>query len=283
MDFEETGVVEPSVRYFETPSSMARELFFYVTRRGDFHVTKEYYFHFRCKTAQEESHHFSFMLFAVLAGEIHVEAGDRKYVVHPGECTMLDCREPHLYYSETNSRYVWIHFDGIDARRFYEYILRVHQRPPFAVPYEGFSNDLRRLIHSQGITTESERSQMVYSLLCSLAVAPEDKSRMETSPVMLAMDYMQQHLLEPLSVAEVASWVHMSPSHFSRLFRQKTGYAPHEYLVILRLNHAKHLLATTDQTVRQIAFQSGYHSEGNFIKSFVEKVGVTPGQFRAGM
>lgn len=283
MYLQEKGVKEPSVKFFETPSAMARELFLYVTRRGDFYVSNDYYFHFRSETGREESHQFSFMLFAVLEGAMHVEAGNRKYVVDAGECTMMDCREPHVYYSDTDTRFLWIHFDGIDARRFYEYIMRVHTRPPFVLPYEEFAEDLRRLIHSDGVSNESERSQVVYRLLCSLAVTPENKTREEPSAVMLAMDYMQRHLLEPLSVAEVAEFVHMSPSHFSRLFRQEAGYAPHEYLVVLRLNHAKHLLVNTEQTVRQIAFASGYNSEGNFIKSFVEKVGVTPTQFRGGM
>ena len=283
MYLQEKGVKELSVKFFETPSAMARELFLYVTRRGDFYVTGDYYFHFRLAAAREESHHLSFMLFAVLEGAIYVEAGGRKYVVETGECTILDCREPHVYYARTDSRFVWIHFDGIDARRFYEYIMRVHIRPPFALPYPDFAEDIRRVIHGEGISNESERSQVVYRLLCSLAVTPENKMRAEPSAVMLAMDYMQRHLLESLSVTEVAAFVHMSSSHFSRVFRQETGYAPHEYLVILRLNHAKHLLVNTEQTVRQIAFASGYHSEGNFIKSFVEKVGVTPTQFRAGL
>lgn len=284
MNVAEKGVVEPSQRYFATPSEMAKELFFYVTRCGDYTLSRDYHFHFQSEIGQMESHYRSFMLFALLKGEMKVRAGEHQYTVSAGECTLFDCREPHEYQPVGgDATFLWLHFDGVSARRFYEYILRVHRKPPFALPYDGFADDLRSLIRGTNHYSEAKRSQMIYRLLSSLAVSPTPDGNVQNVSVGAAVEYMEQHLFENLSVREIAAQIHMSPSHFSRLFRQQTGYAPHEYLVVRRIDHAKYLLCSTGLTVRQIAFQSGYNSEGNFIKSFVDKVGVTPSRFRAEM
>lgn len=284
MNVNEQGVISPSQRYFSTPTAMARELFFYITRCGEYTLTEEYSFHFRSEVGRMESHYLSFMLFAVPCGTIHVEAGGRRYQVRSGECTLLDCREPHRYWAAEDTQFLWMHFDGVSARRFYEYIMRVQQSPPFSYPYPAFLEDMRGLIRGLNQSSESRRSQLLYRLLCSLAVTPsENRTQGGRSTVGPALDYMERHLMEPLSVADIAAQVHMSPSYFSRVFRRETGCAPHEYQIIRRIDHAKYLLSSTSLTVQQIAFQSGYHSEGNFIKSFVEKVGITPSQFRKGV
>ena len=56
--------------------------------------------------------------------------------------------------------------------------------------------------------------------------------------------------------------------------------APYEYLLSLRFNLAKHLLKTTDYTIRQVAFAVGYQSEAGFANHFTEKMGLSPGQYR---
>ena len=65
-----------------------------------------------------------------------------------------------------------------------------------------------------------------------------------------------------------------------RLFKARTGYSPHEYIVLRRIDEAKSLLHTTSLSVKQIAFRVGYHSEVNFISSFTAKTGISPAVFR---
>ena len=64
------------------------------------------------------------------------------------------------------------------------------------------------------------------------------------------------------------------------MFRSRTGYSPHEYIVLRRIDEAKSLLHTTALSVKEIAFRVGYHSEVNFISSFTAKTGVSPAAFR---
>ena len=91
---------------------------------------------------------------------------------------------------------------------------------------------------------------------------------------------MNRHLFEPISVQDVASAVSLSPSHFSRQFKARTGYSPYEYIVLRRIDKAKYLLTSTKQSVGEIAYATGYNSEENFSHSFQKHVGISPGLFR---
>ena len=58
------------------------------------------------------------------------------------------------------------------------------------------------------------------------------------------------------------------------------GYSPYEYIVLRRIDKAKYMLASTELSVKEIAYATGYNSEENFIHSFRKNVGVAPGIFR---
>ena len=91
---------------------------------------------------------------------------------------------------------------------------------------------------------------------------------------------MNAHLFEPINVKAVAESVNWSQSHFSREFKAHTGYSPYEYIILRRIDKAKHMLTSTQMTVKQIAYHTGYNSEENFIHSFRSNVGIAPGLFR---
>ena len=85
---------------------------------------------------------------------------------------------------------------------------------------------------------------------------------------------------EKFTLAALAAEYHVSPSHLSHIFKSVTGYAPIEYLMICRISAAKSLLSTTDKSIKEIIDFCGFSDESNFSRTFREKVGVTPSQFR---
>ena len=97
--------------------------------------------------------------------------------------------------------------------------------------------------------------------------------------ITLAQEYIRQNIKEDLTLEKIAEYVHLSSSHFSRIFKKETGYSPYEYILLVRINKAKHLLRTTRKSVKEIAFAVGYRSESNFCNSFTQRVGVSPADF----
>lgn len=94
------------------------------------------------------------------------------------------------------------------------------------------------------------------------------------------LDYIKANLRERISVEELASVANLSRFHFSRRFKAAVGQSPSGYVSRLRLEHAKVMLAQ-GASISDVAFDCGFSSESNFIRSFRRAVGLTPGRHRA--
>jgi AraC-like DNA-binding protein len=92
--------------------------------------------------------------------------------------------------------------------------------------------------------------------------------------------FLSFHLSEPLSVAEMAKRANLSPSRFNTLFKQHLGLSPHQYLLNLRIEHAKELLETTLLRMEEIASYCGFADIHHFSKTFKKMTGISPGSFR---
>ena len=92
---------------------------------------------------------------------------------------------------------------------------------------------------------------------------------------------MEEHFSDPeISITALADSLELSTARFSLSFKEKTGMSPLEYLTLLRVEHAKDLLAGTDMTIRDISVQVGYYDPGSFIRRFKQVTGETPLQYR---
>ena len=96
-----------------------------------------------------------------------------------------------------------------------------------------------------------------------------------------ARDLADAHYADAIKVSDMARAAGLSPSHFSRSFRQAFGESPHQYLLTRRLGRAAALLRNTDRTVTDICFLVGLDSVGSFTTSFRRTFGTTPTAYRA--
>ena len=110
-----------------------------------------------------------------------------------------------------------------------------------------------------------------YARLLALAAAES-----ASNPVSAVLEYMRAHLSEPLTVADLADLVSLSPSAFAHLFRDITGRSPYQFLKEMRLDRARELLVDGNFTVARISKVVGYASVSHFISEFRGRFGVTP-------
>ncbi|MET0451351.1 MAG: AraC family transcriptional regulator N-terminal domain-containing protein [Mycobacterium sp.] len=101
----------------------------------------------------------------------------------------------------------------------------------------------------------------------------------EGSPVAAAVDYVAANLAEPLTVKILAKQVCLSPSAFSRVFRETTGHSPYQYVKETRLERARQLLDEGRPGVADVSRSVGYTSVSHFIKAFRSRFGATPGDY----
>lgn len=93
-------------------------------------------------------------------------------------------------------------------------------------------------------------------------------------------DHISTHFSENLTLEEVANLAGFSKYHFSRLFKQYTGYSFYKFLNQKRIEYAKSLLLNPELSVTDIASQSGFSSLSAFLRMFRQLNLCTPTEFR---
>lgn len=92
--------------------------------------------------------------------------------------------------------------------------------------------------------------------------------------------YIQQNLCQPLTLSSLAEHMGLSACYCSKLIKRSIGLSFVQYLGILRVNHARRLVAYTDDSVTAIAGQCGFSSIQTFNRVFRQQVGMSPRAYR---
>ncbi|GAB3004527.1 AraC family transcriptional regulator [Amycolatopsis acidiphila] len=95
-------------------------------------------------------------------------------------------------------------------------------------------------------------------------------------PVTRVVAYVRAHLAEPLTVADLAEHVSLSPSVFTAQFRETAGRSPYQFVKEMRLNKARELLVTGGATVAGVSRAVGYPNPSHFITEFRKRFGMSP-------
>ena len=115
----------------------------------------------------------------------------------------------------------------------------------------------------------------------SVSKQPVDNTAEYRQRICRAIDFINTHLAEGPSVAEVARAAPFSSFHFQRLFRAIIGETVAEFTRRLRLETAaRHLRHRREGDITALAFELGFSSSQNFAKAFKKHFGVSPSQYR---
>jgi two-component system response regulator YesN len=116
--------------------------------------------------------------------------------------------------------------------------------------------------------------------LAEMMTLVEDSSQRQDA-VQAAINFIQENYQRPdISLQEVADVVNLSQSHLSSQFKSRTGTSYVKYLTTLRMDEAKKLLRTTDQSISSIAEVVGYPNTTNFYRHFQKDTKMTPAVYR---
>ena len=117
------------------------------------------------------------------------------------------------------------------------------------------------------------------------AELPDRKPATSLTPARLRKfhDLLEARFSERLSLLEMAETLGLSAAYFIRAFKAATGTTPHACLMDRRMAEARHMLATTDDTVASIAAACGFSSQAHMANVFRARLGVSPAAYRTAL
>jgi AraC-like DNA-binding protein len=112
---------------------------------------------------------------------------------------------------------------------------------------------------------------------------PSDHCEEKRGPArfQVVLDFIEQHLDRDLTLAELAALADLSVPHFSHAFKATYGVPPYRYILQRRIERAKVLLRTADDTIASIAARVGFPSQSRLSRVFSKATGSTPSAYRA--
>ena len=213
--------------------------------------------------------------------ETRIKAGDI-FLLFPGEW--------HTYHplEDKGWKSYWIGFKGknIDDR-----VKAGFLSPEKPIYHVGFSNEILSLFEEayHVAVEEAAYSQQtlagivnhligkMYSLERNIILSKDSK---HVDLVNKARLRIRESLEAALTIQEIAQELSISYSTLRKLFKEHTGFAPALYQQNLRLQRAKELLSTTDESIKEIAYRLNFESPDYFSAKFKSQTGMKPSDFR---
>ena len=238
---------------------------------------------------QPDHYHNFYEIFYLLSGHCHFLLKDSIYHLEKGDLVFITPGELHHSLYNEDCEICMIYF-----KKEHQLIDKLTTPQSFmgsvpALYKEPFHSLLTRMLSEYAHIDEySENFMATYlqEILLTLmrhsvmAEKEPDLLNSKDADILLATKYIYKNFRKPLTLEEVSSVASLSPTYFSKKFKQITGMGFKEYLNYVRLKHAQAALLTTDNTITDIALEYGFN-DSNYFKDLFKKVyGKSPREFR---
>lgn len=110
-----------------------------------------------------------------------------------------------------------------------------------------------------------------------------DKGSLSLRQMSTIDEYIHLHLDQKITLTDLADCLHLSVPHFERMFRATTHRAPYHYVLEIRLEKARLLLANSKLSLIEVALQCGFSNQSHFTTHFTKYSGVSPARFARGV
>lgn len=113
--------------------------------------------------------------------------------------------------------------------------------------------------------------------------AADRGKRLAMAPIRLkrVLDFVDANVAKPIGLTEMAEVAELSPFHFGRVFKHATGKSPYQHLIYRRIVRSQILLASTEQSMSEIATACGFLTPAHFSTAFSRQIGMTPSRYRS--
>lgn len=246
--------------------------------------------------------HSEYQMSLILKGCGQRVVGDMIHPIKEGELTLLGANLPHVWRYDPNQaddiHVIVIHFSedfagegflskpemrsiklllarasqglqvGDETRKRISELLEKMPRTKGFKRVLGFMTILNLLTESRDVTT-----------ICGTSISSLN-TQVDTERLRSVCAFIESHIDESINRDQAAAVAHLSPSAFSRFFRQHTGSTFQAFLNERRIGYACQLLIEKDYSVTEVAMQCGFSNTTSFNRTFRKLKAVCPTQYR---
>ena len=231
-----------------------------------------------------------YVLIYCMGGKGWYETGGCRYEVGGGQYFILPPHVPHAYGADRECPWTiyWLHFTGQHADIYSEgqhllQDIRPTTNSRISERQHVFEEIFATLERSTDRESLRYASSLLHYYLASMRYLHHYRQETpdHTNVIAAAQRYIQENLERRLTLNDLARYTGYSASRFSQLFRQQTGESPINYFNRKKMEHAAHLLLTTDMRINQICPKVGFEDSYYFSRLFTQLMGCSPKQYRS--
>lgn len=231
----------------------------------------------------------------ILSGGGTLEMDGKVYRPHRGQIFVTVPGVNLFYYSDPEDpwHYAWISFNGSKAALYLEKAGLTAEHPvrDCYLDPEEFLGIIEEILNHHEITVANEltRTALLYQILALLVNSQNQNLEKQNKPlphdyspdvyVDNALAYIHNHYTDA-KVSDIASYIGITRSYLTHIFKQRMEISPQEYLLSYRLEQGSRLLRTTGMSIQEIAEAIGYENPLTFSKMFKNVYGMSLKYYR---
>lgn len=268
-------------RIIYTPSDFAKLSLFHIQEIGSLQATKPH--------ISKRENLASYLFFIVNSGSGTLSYDDSTYQLNAGDCVFIDCKKPYSHStSEDLWHLCWVHFFGPTVANIYQKYIERGGTPVFHTKnlssYLSVFTDLYNIASSSSYIRDMEINTGIAKLL-SLLMADSwhpDRTPLVTkkSNLLEIKNYLDENYNKKIVLDDLAEHYFINKYYLTRIFKEQFGVSIMDYLLSVRITHAKNLLRFSNKSAEQIGLECGIGDVYYFSRVFKKVEGISIREYR---
>ncbi len=233
-----------------------------------------------------------YLLHYIIDGKGTFKYNKKTHKLGKNDCFLIIPDEIAYYEADRENpwEYVWIGFNGLKALQALENAgFSSENRINHFPNAEPIVNAINIMLKAHKMTYENDliRQGHLRLLLASmiqqyheLNPTTEQNKYTKQNYVEYAIRFIEQNYHKNIKISDIASYIGINRSYFTKIFKHEMGISPQQYLLHLRMKNAATLLEKTDLPIKDISRRNGYDNSLTFSKSFKSHFGTSPKAYR---
>ncbi|WP_345949662.1 AraC family transcriptional regulator [Mucilaginibacter sp. PAMB04274] len=230
-----------------------------------------------------------YILLYCTEGKGLIELEDQKILMRPNTFFVIPKNVPHHYQSSVQDPWTiyWIHFKGKKADLIYTRYLNRTLTDGLAIPYtlnriQTF-NEIYQLLEQSyhPLVMEIINIKLLEFIASFVYDEQINPAVLEDDAITHSIRFMKDNIRQLFTVDNLAKQQNLSVSHYTRLFKTKTGYSPIQYFNQLKIQLSCQYLYFSDRKIKEICNEIGFVDQYYYSRLFRKLMGISPAKYKS--